>query len=115
MDALFGRYLEKHGLFTIGVLAVLAAGLIIFLPTGDDKLNTAVTNATITNQEAINTLLDENQSLKEHINTLVVQMCYIEAISSDAYAKTFAAKDYAGFDMQSCIKRLSIVSGQVNS
>ena len=79
-------------------------------PNGnDDKLNTAVTNATITNQEAINTLLDENQSLKAHIDKLITQICYIEAIATNAYAKANDDKFYAGFSMQGCIDNLRIV------
>jgi cell division protein FtsB len=97
------------------LLALICAGLFIFLPNGNnDKLNDAMTEATITNQEAINILLDENQILKEHVDKLITQICYIEAIATNAYAKANDDKFYAGFGMQSCIDNLRI-AGEVNS
>jgi len=96
------------------LFVLICAGLFIFLPNGNDELNTAMTNATITNQEAINTLLDENQILKEHVDKLITQICYIEAIATDAYAKSNDDKFYAGFSMQSCIDNLRIAR-EVNS
>lgn len=97
------------------LLVLICAGLFIFLPFGnDDELNTALAEATITNQEAVNILLDENQSLKAHIDKLITQICYIEAISTNAYAKANNDKFYAGFSMQGCIDNLRIVE-EVNS
>ena len=98
--------------------ALLVASFVIwfifFSPPNDnnDKLNTAVTNATITNQEAINTLLDENQSLKAHVDKLITQMCYVESIATDAWANVNDDKSYAGFSVQGCIDNLRIVNDE---
>jgi cell division protein FtsB len=97
------------------LFVLICAGLFIFLPNGNnDKLNDAITEATMTNQEAINILLDENQILKEHVDKLITQICYIEAIATNAYAKVNDDKFYAGFSMQGCIDNLRIVE-EVNS
>ena len=112
-------YINKERVMLTGLgllFAAFAIWFIFFSPpiNNDDKLNAAVTNATVTNQEAINTLLDENQSLKAHIDKLIAQVCYVESIANDAWAKANDDKSYAGFYMQGCIDNLRIVE-EVNS
>lgn len=115
MDAWFGRYLEKHGMFTISVLAVVVAALFIFWPQTTNANNKvsiyedemivsvddyeALQQSVIGIQEMVkNLVLDSN----ERTNKLITHTCYLEALSVSMHAQITNNSAYNGFDQNAC-------------
>lgn len=95
----------------ISVFAAIAISLYFWgFPSDTENLAVATAQATITNQEAVNTMLDEYEKVKAQVNQLIVQSCYLEGLVYKAdWALFNSGEPYVEFDQIECQQRLQEV------